>query len=107
MSAHGGQGFWSSRVERAQASADRRNAAYVGAKDADAISHDEAARLLGRSGVLGLVYRGVLEPAVMESGFQGVTGESVERELEWQRTATRWQRFRRRGLGLLDYLSRF
>lgn len=102
-----GQGFWSRRVERAQSNADRRNAAHLAAKNTGAISYEDAARLLGRSEVLGLVYREVLDPAVMESGYQGVTRESVERELEWQRTATGWQRFRRRGLRLLDYLSRF
>lgn len=98
-------GMWSRRVARAQAAADRRNANYMAAADPNAISHEEAARLLGRSEVHGLVMRGVLEPAVMTSGFPGVTKESVDRELEWQRTSTRWQRARRRAQEVLDWMS--
>lgn len=97
-------GMWSRRVKRAQAAADRRNAAYKADANPDAISHEEAARLLGRSEVHGLVMRGVLEPAVMTSGFQGVTRESVDREAEWQRTSTRRQRVRRRTREILEWL---
>ncbi len=96
------KGFWSRRVQRAQASADRRIAERRAAVDPTAISYDEAARLLGRSEVRGLLTRQILEPAVMASGFDGVTKESVDRELEWQRTAPRWRRWWRSTSHVLD-----
>ncbi len=78
----------------------------MAAADPDAISYAEAARLLGRSEIHGLVARRILEPVVMSTGFNGITRESVERELEWQRSASWWQRWWRGGsrfvMGLLD-----
>ena len=58
--------------------------------------------MLGRSEIRGLLARRILEPAVMASGFDGVTKESVERELEWQRTAPRWRRWWRSTSHALD-----
>ena len=87
------KGFWSRRVQRAQAAADRRFAERRAAVDPNAISYQEAERLLGRSEIRGLLAQGILEPAVMTSGFDGVTRESVDRELEWQRTAPTWRRW--------------
>jgi hypothetical protein len=76
----------------------------MAAADADAISFEEAARRLGRSEVHGLVMRGVLQPAVMATGFQGVTRESVDRELEWKRTSSRGQRIRRGAREVADWV---
>ena len=97
------KGFWSRRVQRAQAAADRRLAQHRAAVDPKAISYQEAERLLGRSEIHGLVARRILEPAVMASGFAGVTKESVDRELEWQRTAPTWRRWWRTTSHVLEW----
>lgn len=69
--------------------------------ETDFLSTDEAAAALDRRGVYTvnlLVARGILQPAFVSDGRQGVTAQSVMAELEWQRTASRWRKFTR-GLG--------
>lgn len=61
----------------------------------EVISRDEAGRILQRSGVRWLVMCGHLEDGVLQNGLKGVTMTSVQRELEWQGSATRSQRVRR------------
>jgi len=47
---------------------------------------------------------GVLEPAFLPDGTEGVTRTSVERELEWHRSAPLWRRVLRRLLRWISYL---
>lgn len=65
-------------------------------KTSEAMSQLDAAAALGRSVVYPLIFLGVLEPVLMENGYQGVSRASVEAEVEWQNSSTRFQRIRRR-----------
>jgi hypothetical protein len=71
----------------------------------DVISREEAGRILQRSGVLWLAMCGHLETKPLPNGLRGVTMASVQRELEWQRAATRSQRIRRSLGNLLQWFS--
>jgi hypothetical protein len=58
------------------------------------VSVTEAARMLGTPAhrVENLIANGHLEAAVGPSDDLGTTGASVERELVWRRTSSRWRR---------------
>lgn len=65
------------------------------ATNEEVVSRAEAARLMGRESVIGLLVWGDLVAAQLPSGEMGVTLSSVQREMEWQECATRAKRFRR------------
>lgn len=51
-----------------------------------------------------LCARGILQEAWLRTGVQGVTRSSVEAELEWRRTASRWRKFTRALGGVIHWL---
>ena len=61
----------------------------------DFLTRNQAADLLGKVSVGWLEISGVLERATLDDGTEGLTVRSVEREIAWQATATRWMRARR------------
>ncbi len=64
----------------------------------------EAARALRRLNVSALIVRRILSPAYLEDGTSGVTKASVDRDLEWKRTAGIWRRVWRRVTGVLRWI---
>ena len=69
----------------------------------DFMTQREAAKVLGIDGVVWRLTRGILHPANLADGTKGVMRASVEAEVEWQRTATRWIRVRRSVGGLVQW----
>jgi len=78
-------------------------------EESDFLTTDEAKRPLRsrfapRPNVNILVARGVLQACFVEDGRQGVTRSSVEQEIGWRRTASRWRKFTRRLGGVLHWV---
>ena len=72
---------------------------FVARADANARLPDLAAdvQVLATHGILQYAFRA-------SDGAEGVTVTSLERELEWRRTASRWQRAKRGVRGALNYM---
>jgi hypothetical protein len=69
----------------------------------DFMTEREAAKTLGIDGVGWRVARGIRHPANLADRTKGVARASVEAEVNWQRSATRWMRTRREIGGLLQW----
>lgn len=75
--------------------------------DDECVTESQAKRVLHlrtRAGVRLMVARRLLDPAKRAGGEVGVTMASVEREVEWSRTATVWQRLMRKVGGILHWV---
>ncbi len=71
------------------------------------MTQDEAAQALNAKTMLSigaLIARGIIEPAFLDDGTEGVTRRSVEKELTWRRSASLWARLRRRISGILHWV---
>jgi hypothetical protein len=78
-------------------------------EEADYLTTDEAKELLRsksapRPNINIMIARGILQPCFVEDGWQGVTRSSVEQEIEWRRTTSRWRKFTRRLGGILHWI---
>ncbi len=78
-------------------------------EESDYLTSDEAKKILRnrsapRPSVNILVARGILQPCFVEDGRQGVTRTSVEQEIDWHGSASRWKKFTRRVGGVLHWI---
>jgi hypothetical protein len=78
-------------------------------EESDFLNTDQATEALTGRGapwpnVNLLIARGILQPCFLADGRQGVTRSSVDAELQWRRTASRWRKFTRRIGGVVHWL---